>query len=101
MSADRGVGVTVSLVSTPASRSQMIWMPRVQSFVHSAASTRSRRSRRGTSNRRANSSTFSWPVSRYRDSATPAMLMDWHEKNAGLQHDDGRNREELERVRVK
>jgi len=41
------------------------------------------------------------PVSRYRDSATPAMLMDWHEKNAGLQHDDGRNREELERVRVK
>ena len=29
------------------------------------------------------------PVSRYRDSATPAMLMDWHEKNAGLRDDDG------------
>jgi hypothetical protein len=27
MSAGRGVGVTISLVSTPASRSQMIWMP--------------------------------------------------------------------------
>ena len=27
ISADRGVGVTISLVSTPASRSQMIWMP--------------------------------------------------------------------------
>ena len=25
--AARGVGVTMSLVSTPASRSQMIWMP--------------------------------------------------------------------------
>ncbi len=25
--AERGVGVTMSLVSTPASRSQMIWMP--------------------------------------------------------------------------
>jgi hypothetical protein len=27
MRADRGVGVTNSLVSTPASRSQMIWIP--------------------------------------------------------------------------
>ena len=27
ISAERGVGVTMSLVSTPASRSQMIWMP--------------------------------------------------------------------------
>ena len=27
ISAARGVGVTISLVSTPASRSQMIWMP--------------------------------------------------------------------------
>ena len=27
ISAERGVGVTISLVSTPASRSQMIWMP--------------------------------------------------------------------------
>ena len=27
ISADRGVGVTMSLASTPASRSQMIWMP--------------------------------------------------------------------------
>ena len=26
-SAARGVGVTISFVSTPASRSQMIWMP--------------------------------------------------------------------------
>ena len=26
-SAERGVGVTISLVSTPASRSQMIWIP--------------------------------------------------------------------------
>jgi hypothetical protein len=35
------------------------------------------------------------------DSATPAVLMDWHEKNADPQHDDGRYRDELERVRVK
>jgi hypothetical protein len=27
MSAHWGVGVTISLVSTPASRSQMTWMP--------------------------------------------------------------------------
>ena len=27
ISAARGVGVTISLASTPASRSQMIWMP--------------------------------------------------------------------------
>jgi hypothetical protein len=27
ISAARGVGVTISLVSTPASRSQMIWIP--------------------------------------------------------------------------
>jgi hypothetical protein len=27
ISAARGVGVTISFVSTPASRSQMIWMP--------------------------------------------------------------------------
>lgn len=27
ISAERGVGVTMSLASTPASRSQMIWMP--------------------------------------------------------------------------
>ena len=27
ISAERGVGVTSSFVSTPASRSQMIWMP--------------------------------------------------------------------------
>ena len=26
-SAERGVGVTMSLLSTPASRSQMTWMP--------------------------------------------------------------------------
>jgi hypothetical protein len=37
-------------------------------------------------------------MSRSWDSATPAML--WHEKNADPQYDDGRQRDELERVRV-
>jgi hypothetical protein len=28
------------------------------------------------------------------------MLTDWHEKNADPQYDDGRHRDELERVRL-